>query len=515
MDHNNFGVATEHKEYSRRKRQWTLIRDCLEGEDAIKMKGEVYLPKPRGYSKERYEAFKVRAEWDNYSRRVLTGLQGLVFRKKPTITYPDKLKPIIDNIDRRGTSLFRFASSTFKDSLPVTFGGLLVDMPPSTATTELEAEKDGIVPYFRYYSAESIINWKTINVNGVEKLGMIVLKETYEDEVIGNEFAHEEKIQYRVLDIMEGYYRVRVFKVDDRKPNEPEVKTIPVTIKGKQETEIPFFFFFENTPVTPYFLDLAKANISHYRKTADYNNGVHLTTIPTGWITGHEKTTFEDGSEEEVGLGEDEFLFIAEPDAKVGTLCYAGEGLTHAEKSIDVSMSNMAVLGSRLVVTEKGTSESADSAKIHRAGENASLADLANIFSDAITNALKTIARWQGIEGVVNFRLCTDYDTLSFDPNAINSIANLSREGKYPLPYIYATLNNGEYTPEGSTLEEYAILLDMERAGYTPFEIVQAFNQIRETGKFPKVIQKKNPVMINQDDPKNDENKPEDITTEK
>ena len=41
------GVSTEHSLYSKRAKQWQLIRDCIEGEDAVKAKGEVYLPKTK------------------------------------------------------------------------------------------------------------------------------------------------------------------------------------------------------------------------------------------------------------------------------------------------------------------------------------------------------------------------------------------------------------------------------------------------------------------------------------
>lgn len=497
------GVSNCHDLYNKRKRQWEVIRDCIEGEDAIKGKGEVYLPRAKGYDKKRYEAFKLRAEWVNFTRRVLTGLHGLVFRKRPTFTYPKELQFIVDNCDRKGTSLYRFASDTFKDSLPVTHGGLLVDMPKSNALTVLEAEQQKIFPYIKYYSAETIINWKTDIIDGVEQLSLLVLQEEYEAENQADEFAHDKKIQYRVLDISNGVYRQRLFRPMD-KQNEYDIQEIPINIQGEAQTTIPFFFLFEQEPGVPFMLDLARANISHYRKSADYENGVHLTTIPTAYVTGHEQGVYEDDTKEEVGLGEDVFLFIPEADAKVGTLCFAGEGLSHSEKALEVSASNMAILGSRLVVAEKGTSESADSAKIHRAGENASLADLANMVADAFTKALKTIAKWQGIEGEINFELCTDYDTLAFDANALNSIANLSRENKMPLPYVFDILKNGEYTPVSATLEEYATLLDMEANGYSPSEIVAQYNAIRQG----KTIKIKKRAKTKQNKPENGE-KPE------
>lgn len=488
------GVETTHKLYNKRKRQWQLIRDCIEGEDAIKEKGELYLPKTKGMSDQRYKAFKLRAEWVNYTHRTLTGLHGLVFRKKPVINYPKELEDIVNNCDRKGTNLYKFSSNVFKDSLPVTFGGLLVDMPSVTEQISFkQAEEKKINPYFKYYSAENVINWKTEVVGGVERICLIVLTETYEADDT-DEFSHDERVQYRVLSIKNGIYSQRIYRPQDNA--EPVVREIPIEINGQSIDYIPFYFLYEQEPVTPFMLDLAKANIAHYRKSADYENGVHLTTIPTGYVTGHRQEVIEDpktGEEkgkEIIKLGEDEFLFFEEEGARVGTLCYAGEGLTHSEKALEVSMSNMAVLGTRLIVTEKGTSESADSAKIHRAGENASLADMANCVSDAFTQALQTAAKWKGLDTEVSVEFCTDYDTLAFDANALNAVANLARESKLPLPYVFEILKTGEYTSAAATFKEYATLLDMEQKGYSPSEIAEQYEAIRQ-GKVIKLEDKK------------------------
>ena len=32
-----------------RRAEWKLMRDCMDGESAVKSRGETYLPKPTGY----------------------------------------------------------------------------------------------------------------------------------------------------------------------------------------------------------------------------------------------------------------------------------------------------------------------------------------------------------------------------------------------------------------------------------------------------------------------------------
>ena len=475
-------VETYHPLYLKRSRQWEILRDCIEGEDAIKQKGEMYLPRASGSDDNQYRAYKMRARWINYTSRTLDGLHGLIFRRNPITECSDELKStgILNNIDRKGTNLYQFLSDSVYDAMITSFGGFMVDMPQADKNMNMyDAEQLGIRPYLRYYNAESIINWRYGIVNGVEKLVQVVLKET-KDIPSENEFAHNEKTSFRVLDIHNGYYRQRIFDVSE---NGESFVEIPVTVNNSRLTEIPFVMLPSSEPEKPMLLDLAYCNIGHYQKSADYENGVHLTTIPTGYVTGHKAITDENGNPEAIHLGHDAFLQFEEPEAKVGTLVFSGVGLTHSENALLQSMSDMRTLGSRLVIPEKGITESADSAKIHRAGENAMLATFAKNVSSKITEAVRIIEKWLGLEPTATVELCTDYDTMAFDPNQLNSLANLSEAGKMPLPYVFWNIRNGEFAPSDSSLEEYCTLLQMEDSGMTPLEIMQEYRKMKQNNK--------------------------------
>lgn len=481
-------VEQQHPLYVKRCVQWRTIRDCIEGEDAIKGQGETYLPRAAGAPDCQYNAYKKRARWVNYTGRTLDGLHGLIFRRNPTVEAPNEFKDldILEDIDRKGTSLYQFLSDSTYDTLQTTFGGMLVDIPKTNGkVTALDIKEKGIRPYVRYYPAESIINWRYGIINGSEKLVLVVLKEE-SDEAIGDPFSHEISTRYRVLTIENGVYKQVLFSPTgkkDKEGNEEYVQeNIPVSIGKNPITEIPFVMMPSSQPEKPMLLDLAYCNIGHYQKSADYENGVHLTTIPTGYVTGHKSMQTEDGEPESIRLGGDAFLVFEEEEAKVGTLVFSGVGLTHSETALNNSLSDMAVLGTRLIVPEKGTTESADSAKIHRAGENALLATFANNISDKISQVLNIIRKWLSIEGEITVKLCTDYDTLAFDPNALNALANLAEAGKLPMPYVFYNLRNGEYAPSDSDYEEYATLLEMEKEGVSALDEFEYY-KLRRMGK--------------------------------
>jgi len=495
-------VTNIHPLYEKRRKQWSIIRDCVEGELAVKAAGEKYLPRMSGQTDEQYDAYRTRARWNNYLAQNLSGLHGLVFRRNPVSTSAsDELNKsgYLDNIDRRGTNLYQFLSNSVYDVMQTSWGGFLVDMPLAGEMNLLEAEELGIRPYLRYYPAESIINWGYQVIGGVEQLAYVVLEEQ-ETDISTDEFGHTPKKLWRVLDVRSGVYVQRIFRegskdADGKVSYYEEIR--PVTINGIEQTSIPFFMLPTREPEKPMFFDLAMCNIGHYQKTADYENGVHLTTIPTGYVTGYKIT-----DDDQITLGGDAFLAFPEAESKVGTLVFSGEGLTHSETAINKALADMAILGSRLLASEKGVSESADSAKIHRAGENARLATFAKNISEVVTKALRVICEWAGFNSDLKVELCTDYDTLAFDPNALNALANLSSNGKLPMPYVYYNLKNGEYLPPETTFKEFAAMMQVELAGMTPLEIVEVYNRIQAGEYDPETlpsVENSNPV-INESD---------------
>lgn len=74
-------------------------------------------------------------------------MHGLIFRRDPVVTDKDDSilqSGILNNIDRKGTSLYQFASDTTYDVMQTSFGGYLVDMPAADGPMTLEdAEKWG------------------------------------------------------------------------------------------------------------------------------------------------------------------------------------------------------------------------------------------------------------------------------------------------------------------------------------------------------------------------------------
>lgn len=493
-----FAFQEEHPDYKKRKAQWKLIRDCVEGEDAIKSAGELYLPRAVGMNDQRYASYLSRPAFVNYVDQTLEGTHGMIFRRSPVASIPDVMKDFMKDVNREGDNMYQFASDTVYDIMQTNFGGYLVDYPPASNDLNVAgADKLGIRPYVTFYKAENIINWRFEVINGTKVPVMIVLRESVEYYKTDNPFAHNIAFQYRVLRIEDGIYKQTIYTPDTEETY--VAIDIPIKVNHGKLSYIPFVFAPSTIPEKPMLKDIANVNISHFKKTADYENGIHLTTIPTGVVTGEEPQVDENKNIQPIYLGADNFLMFPNENAKVFTLCYAGEGLTHVENAIANSELQMVVLGSRIITPEKGVSETAESANIHRAGENAKLATFANNMSNCLSKVLNIVSEFLGVKSVCRYELNTDYETQGFDANALNSMVNLYSIGKVPLIVLYRMMMRGELIDPNMSYEDIVYLLDLENSGLSPSEVNDAYTKYKADNKTKKVRAKKIP-------PKNDQN---------
>lgn len=471
---------------------WKIVRDFVKGEKTVKDAGVTYLPMKAGQNVFDYECYKSRAKVGDYTKQILNVMTGMIERKKPVIAIPEneKIKKIIEDFDNEGHSLYQHSVSTIHDNIQTFFGGLLSDAPKvDSNVSEYEAEQLGLHPYVKYYVAENIINWKFCHVGSSKKLSLVVLKELIDNDST-DEFAHDKVIQYRVLSLdKDGIYNVRLYKEfaneDKVEIGEPTKPYYP-RFNGELLTEIPFEFlpgFDDGTLGESNLYGVAELHKHYYMQSADYENGVHFTTVPTLWTTGHDVDAgAKDDKESPLILGGDVALSLPEPEAKIGTVQFAGDGLTHSRQAKEETLAQIGILGSRSVAPDKNLSGSADAERIHRQGENANLATYARNVSEAYTKTLKRLAKFAGLTDeeikIISVQFNVDYDSVAFDPNAINSIANLSREGKFPLPLVYDALKKGEYLPNELSLRDFMLLIQLELSGATPAEELEIYQKM-------------------------------------
>jgi hypothetical protein len=412
-------VQTPSPEYTELLPLWSLVRDCVKGEAAIKARGEAYLPKPSGQSAGDYREYMARVHFFDAACRTAEGLHGNIFSKTPAQSgeVTEDFQAFLANVDRAGSGADQFASDLCWDIMQTGWGGILVDhsaVPEGISVAE--AEERGLTSFMRRYTAESVINWRYEAVNDGVKLSLVVLREQY--EISGeDEFAPAPAARYRVLRLAEGVYSQQVYeKLADKEDYAPVSEPVVPVFQGKPLGFIPFFPCPGLYPEKSMLLGLAYENIGHYQKTADYEQDIHYTGLHTPYVAGMDaRIDPQTKKPEPVPIGGSNFIFLPGDEGKVPTVGYLEtNGSENILKAIQACEERMAILGARIISVEKKGVETAEAARIHRAGENGVLGAFARNMSGRLSAAIRLAARWRGVdEGVTegwSYTLNIDYE---------------------------------------------------------------------------------------------------------
>lgn len=448
-------VAREGKEYGAFIGTWEKCRDTVSGSDSIKKAGIKYLPCPNGMDKDDYEKYKQRAGFFNATGRTLDGLHGMLFRINPIIAGSEDYKEYLINVDKKSNSIEQFLSQVTYDVLQVGFGGILVDAPQNNIKYSLlEAEQKKLYPYLSFYKAEDIINWGYIERGRAKTLSFVVLKEV--QQVEKEPFLFEDVIKYRVLDLEnDDLYRQRIFNADG--------ETVEITVYPKQNNKtmdkIPFYFIPKKEPQKPILLDLIDVNLSWYRKSADYEAGLHYTSVPTPYTTGW---TPED-NDNKIKLSSTAFLHFPEGTTTVGMLEFSGAGMQAIASAMNDNKEDMAILGARIISAERKGIESAETARIHRASENSVLSSFAHDLSITFTKALTKYLEWITNKDIdVSITMNTDYDVSKMSGGELNAYVGAWQSGAYSKRILFNNLKKGEIIPADISFDDMQTELEDE-----------------------------------------------------
>lgn len=297
--------------------KYSLIRDSVVGEDAIKAKKDVYLPIPETNSdpiknRTAYAKYLQRAVWFPVTGRTLDGMVGQVFSKDIAIDVPSSLEYLVDDIDGAGTTIDQHAKDTLNTNLSLGRGGLLADFTKLEVGQRLSREdvNNGIRPRIIRYGPDQMINHKLGVDNGRVFISLLVLKEF--KEVPLNIFESSESPRWRVYEVTEQGVMLTIYRLeDDKKPEgEFEIDEEPRLIIDSNErpfTRIPFSPFGAcNNDMTvdePPLYPIAILNIHHYCNSADYEQSCFLVGQATPVFTGLDESWMEKHIKGQVTLG--------------------------------------------------------------------------------------------------------------------------------------------------------------------------------------------------------------------
>jgi hypothetical protein len=545
-------VDALHPQYESFLSNWLRARDVIAGEDAIKAAGERYLPRLESQTDEEYAAYVARAAFFNGTARTAEGFAGMIFRREPVVRTPaeagargrqnsegkrqngrngesslgrgafgsgtraagaeaahqlaEVFKVFEADVDLLGTPLYSFAKRLTTEVLTVGRAGTLIEWND-------EEER----AFLCLFEAEQIINWRMERINGRQELALVVIRENVE-EPGDDPFESEPIEQLRVLRLisdrallnsdlgteenergegeLSAHRQVRatgfkyVVELWRRGENEDKREWVLVERRvpmrrGRPLTAIPFVFHgpYDSQPscAKPPLDDVIAVNLDHYRLDADYKHGLHFTALPTAWVSGFHKDA-------QLRIGSSTAWVTDTIGAHAGFLEFTGQGLTTFERAMDRAEKLMAILGSRLLETQKRVSESAEALSLRQAGEGSIVANISGSISKGVTQILRWVLFWHssgnaegtlqnaelGGEEVVSFTLNQDFETATMTPQELVALVQAWQAGALSTESMHNLMRRGEILePSRSNEEELAAVKTQSRLKHTSATLQQ------------------------------------------
>jgi len=474
-------VSNHHPDYDKKYNSWVKVRDCMDGEDAIKAKKEKYLPRPEGMSNEyanAYDSYIERAHFPLIVSYALQGALGVVITKLPEFNVPKELEYILSDATKDGRSI----QQLFLDIIIEVF---------QTGRVPLVIDVVKELNEFRFvqYRAEEFINWKTSSIDSEKNLILGVFSESIPSSE--DIFSHQSDQVYRALYLNEeGNYTSKVFGENEEYS---EFSVTPVFL-GDPIDEIPLIMAgsinnsFNMQPIP--LISVANCSVQIYRKEADLANSEFLSCNPTLVLV---------GASNEANLpnvvGSSVMIVIPNEQARVFYTQTDTAALTHVKDHIKDLYEEAIRHGVSILDARKGV-EAAEALRIRQATQSASVYSIYLAAMNALKQGLDLMCRWAGYNSEeVTLDAPSSLTYGIPDSTIIRQIVEGFGQGVIPLPVIHKYLVSSGLLDQTVNYEEYVdLLIDQQKVKKTiadanPDELIpnEAKPDVNKTSTKPSV----------------------------
>ncbi len=472
-------IYTPNPEYEYWHHIWMRNQDATDGADKIRSAGERYLPAPRGMKTQPdktvlYHDYISRAYWYGATGRTVDGYIGLAFAKQPTSQIPESFLHYARDYTASGQDVEQIAKALLRQIIIKNRAGILVDYPKTeTEYTQAEAEKNNLRPFAAVYPAETIIDWETARVNNVQKTVYVKLQEN-DYELAGDRRRPVSRLRCLKLETeIDGepippqytQYVYELTKSEDGKEQYVLAGTYtPRKANGQPFDYIPFWPVTQNgiTWDMSYSMinDLAAANIKDYQTIADFANGLHVVGCPQPCVKGlmMDESQTDAAGQSTLSLGPHD-LWQFEPEGEAWYMEFSGAGLDLHLKYSDQLRKDMAMLGARVLNSERKVSESTETAELHKSGEHGILSSAVNSLSEAIRQTIMTMIEWTATndidESEIQFSINNDFIPARMDSSQMVAYMQAVQSGYLSTRDIFTAFKRGGVIQPSKTYEDH------------------------------------------------------------
>lgn len=393
-------VENPHPSYERCQTKWEMVRDALDGADAVKDKNQRYLPVPPGmapgtndvlengkrYTGDRYSFYLGFAEFPEIIAPAVNGFQGIIHDKAPTINLPTQMEYLLEDATPDGDPLEVLWQNATREVL-------------TTGRVSLVCDVDDVTDQIRIasYATEALINWRLQSAREGGNPEFVVLSEVRHVPDEDDEFKTREQEVYRELRMVDGAYAVRTWAQPlDGGEAVVEEDFVPVLRMAKSLDSVPITVInatdlgFEYGPIP--IMPMVRRAFSIYRLTADYRRALYIKGDPQPWITGI------DEEEAPVAIGGQSIWTFEGTDVKVGYLDVDGRGIPLTKEALDSEYERFHEEGGRLLADSDRGAESGEALRRRQVSKQVTLKAVVLQVADGLQSVLRKIATLMGLD---------------------------------------------------------------------------------------------------------------------
>jgi hypothetical protein len=442
-----------------------VMRDVLGGSEAVRAKGETYLPKGPLELPESFAARLAAAALFPATKRTWTGFLGLLFKDEPTLGEDvpqsiagtegdgETVEGLKENIDLQGNSLTEFVKETAGNALRDGHAAIVVEMPPAVVREDgqpatLEDERRaGLRPYWVMYDKKQIINPQYEVRDGKTVLSMVVLEEhTMEPD---GAFGSKAIERYRVYRDVNGTITSQVFTETEGEGSEKEFIAGP-EVRIANQDEIPISPMYARKTgrfkSEPPLLGMAEENLRHYRLRSTLEK-LLMHSFPVTISKGDlRELGVPEGSNQNLRFSPEAVLTLPDtPEATAFLLEPKGTGIAPLQAEIKECESRMARLGLSLLEPAQQSGKTNTEAATDEMEEQSELDFFRESIKDCVERALMFTAKFIGEPTGGSYELKSAMAKRKFTPAKLAAFSQMVTDRQFPLrDFLLMLVESGE-----------------------------------------------------------------------
>jgi len=464
--------------YCRMSPAWDLWTDVTGGQDPIRAKGEVYLPKEPAEDPQDYKVRLARSLFFEDARDCQINLGGLVFRKSPTLgdDVPDLVRKYSENIDNAGSHLEVFLQRLFEDGF---YGHsfVVVERPPADPNIRnlADEQKSGARSYLCLRQAKDALNWQKAVINGKTVLAQITFREC--TSVPDGLFGEQEVMRWRVYLLNEdgdAAWQLWEEQETDRdalgrfaaKAKRPvmidsdvirtragvPLKRLPIAVHyGEQED------FLVSRPPLKGIADIV---VGYYQKYSDKSNIQHHTCAVTLVIEG------DPNDNSDKTLGGNRVLYVGQGQ-KAYFLEVNGDSIPSLERDLEMLQKRLVAKGLDFVQEDHRVPTTATESLLAYTTRTSKLGKMVRSTKNCAEELFDIMAEMEGVARTDreskrggSISLGVDENALTLSPEELDKYSLMNERGQMSLRTVWAMMARADKLPEDFDADKEQAELD-------------------------------------------------------